>query len=74
LAGVIAWSASDPGRSGDSKAGCISVTVPGSTGGSFLHECGGAAKATCRNAFTHGDRVSLLIRPQCRLAGLAARP
>jgi hypothetical protein len=69
--GAIVWSAFNPGGSGTSKNGCISVTLPSSTGGSLIHECGAAAKTTCRNAFTHGDRISLLTRPQCRLAGLA---
>ena len=70
LAGGIVWSAFNPGGY-TSKAGCISVTLPSSTGGSLLHQCGAAAKATCRSAFTRGDRLSLLARPQCRLAGLA---
>lgn len=71
VAGTIVWSAFDPGGSGTSKNGCISVTLASSTGGSTIHQCGAAAKATCRNAFTHGDRISLLTRPQCRLASLA---
>jgi hypothetical protein len=72
---VIAWAAFTPGsRYGSSKNGCITVTLPSSTGGAFVHECGGAAKATCRSAFTHTDRVSLLTRPQCRLAGLTSPP
>jgi hypothetical protein len=71
VAGAIVWSAFNPGGAGTSKNGCISVTLPGSTGGSLIHECGSAAKTTCRNAFAHADRISLLARPQCRLAGLA---
>jgi hypothetical protein len=69
--GAILWSAFNPGGYGTSKNGCISVTLASSTGGSTIHQCGATAKATCRNAFTHGDRLSLLTRPQCRLAGLA---
>jgi hypothetical protein len=68
--GGIVWSAFTPGGY-TSRAGCISVTLPSSTGGSLLHQCGATAKATCRRAFTHSDRISLLARPQCRLAGLA---
>jgi hypothetical protein len=71
VAGAIAWSAFNPGGSGTSKNGCISVTLPSSTGGSLIHECGSSARTTCRDAFAHTDRVSLLERPQCRLAGLA---
>ena len=71
LVGGIVWSAFDPGGSGGSKAGCIALTLPSSTGGSYLHQCGAAAKATCHSAFTHNDKISLLTRPQCRLAGLA---
>jgi hypothetical protein len=67
---AIVWAAFDPGGSGTSANGCIALTIPGSTGGSYLHQCGAAAKATCRNAYAHTDRVSLLIRPQCRLAGI----
>ncbi|HEY1918682.1 MAG TPA: hypothetical protein VGH27_24170 [Streptosporangiaceae bacterium] len=70
VVGTIVWSAFNPGGSGTSKNGCISVTLASSTGGSTIHQCGAAAKATCRNAFTHGDRISMLTRPQCRLAGL----
>jgi hypothetical protein len=70
VAGVIAWSAVSPGGYGSSRAGCITVTLPSSMGGALLHQCGRAAKATCHDAYTHGDRLSVLTRPQCRLAGL----
>jgi hypothetical protein len=70
VVGAIAWTALGPGGSGTSANGCIALTIPGSTGGSYLHQCGATAKATCRNAFAHTDRISLLIRPQCRRAGL----
>jgi hypothetical protein len=36
-----------------------------------VHQCGATAKATCRSAFAHDGKFSLLARPQCRLAGLA---
>src|SRR5256885_1421771 len=70
-AAVGVWAAISPGRYGQSGHGCINVTAPSSTGGSILHQCGTAARVTCRNAFAHTDRLALLIRPQCRLAGLA---
>jgi hypothetical protein len=70
-AGVIAWSAASPGGYGSSKDGCITVTLPSSTGGAVIHQCGAAARATCHGAFVHTDRLSMLTRPQCRLAGLA---
>ena len=75
IAGVIAWTAVSAGSYDSSRAGCVTVTVPSSTGGGLLHECGGAARAMCRGAFARRDRIALLARPQCRLAGLApARP
>lgn len=60
-----------PGRYGRSAHGCVSVTVPSSTGGGILHACGAAARAMCHTAFARHDRIALLTRPQCRLAGLA---
>lgn len=71
IAVIIGWTALSPGGYGSSRAGCVTVTVAGSTGGALLHACGADAKAMCRNAFARGDRISLLTRPQCRLAGLA---
>jgi hypothetical protein len=44
--------------------------MPSSTGGALLHDCGAAARAMCRNAFANTGKLSLLTRPQCRLAGL----
>ena len=67
---VVAWAALSPGSYGGSRAGCVTVTVPSSTGGGLLHACGGDAKAMCRHAFARTDKISLLTRPQCRLAGL----
>jgi len=68
---VVAWAAVSPGDYGGSRAGCVTVTVPSSTGGGLLHACGSDAKAMCRDAFARTDKISLLTRPQCRLAGLA---
>lgn len=65
------WAAVRPGTYGSSKNGCITVTLPSTTGGALLHQCGSAARATCRHAFSRVDKISMLTRPQCRLAGLA---
>ena len=68
--GLGTWSAVGPDSYGRSADGCVNVTVASSTGGATLHYCGQAAKSFCRSAYSHGDRVSLLARPQCELAGL----
>jgi hypothetical protein len=65
------WGVTDSGSYGKSGNGCVNVTEPSSTGGAILHECGQAARTLCRHAFAHGDKLSLLARPQCRQAGLA---
>jgi len=71
LAAVAVWAAVRPGPYGGSRDGCITVTVPSSTGGALLHQCGQSAKATCQRAYTGTDRLAALIRPQCRLAGIS---
>ena len=71
LGAVGAWAASSPGSYGRSQAGCITVSMPSTTGGALMHQCGAGARATCRSAFEHHDKIALLTRPQCRLAGLA---
>jgi hypothetical protein len=71
LAGVGGWAAISPGNYGSSTNGCITVTLPSSTGGALMHQCGPAAKATCEHAFASTGKVAALTRPQCRLAGLA---
>lgn len=70
LVGVGIWAAVRPGAYGSSGNGCVTVTMPSSTGGALIHECGQAAKTMCHRAFAATDKVSLLTRPQCRLAGL----
>ena len=67
---VASWSLVQPGGYGQSRSGCIAITIPSSMGGALLHECGLRARAMCRNAFTDDDWLSLLARPQCRTAGL----
>jgi hypothetical protein len=69
FAGVAAWSAVRPGAYGQSRAGCVTVTIPSSTGGALLHQCGARARTMCRSAFHRHDRLSLLIRSPCREAG-----
>jgi hypothetical protein len=74
IAGVAIWAAVRPGSYGQSRDGCVTVTSPSSTGGGLQHACGAAAVAMCRNAYAHNDRLSLLTRPQCRLAGILPPP
>jgi hypothetical protein len=74
LVGLGVWAAVRPGGYGQSRDGCVTVTAPSSTGGALLHACGADAKAMCRAAFARHDRLSLLTRPQCRLAGLLPGP
>ena len=70
LGGVAVWTAADPGGYGQSRAGCVTVTVPSSTGGALLHACGANARVMCERAFSQHGRLSALVRPQCRRAGL----
>jgi hypothetical protein len=74
LTGLGIWAAVRPGGYGQSHNGCVTVTAPSSTGGALQHACGADAKAMCQAAFTHDDQISLLTRPQCRLAGLGPAP
>jgi hypothetical protein len=74
LAAVAVWAAVRPGSYGSSKDGCITVTVPSSTGGGLLHQCGQSARVTCQRAYAGTDKISVLTRPQCRLAGIAPAP
>jgi hypothetical protein len=70
LAAVAVWAALRPGTYGSSKDGCITVTVPSSTGGALIHQCGASARSLCRRAYAGTDKESALTRPQCRLAGI----
>lgn len=72
LAGVGIWAAVKPGSYGGSRDGCITVTLPSTTGGALMHQCGAAARATCQHAFASTGKIAALIRPQCRLAGLGS--
>jgi len=72
FAGVAVLAAVHPGGYGQSRAGCVTVTIPSSTGGALLHACGAWARSLCRHALRDGDRMSRLIRPACRQAGLGS--
>jgi hypothetical protein len=74
LAGTGIWAAVKPGSYGSSRNGCVTVTLPSTTGGALIHQCGDGARAMCRRAFASTDRVAKLTRPQCRLAGLVPAP
>ena len=67
---VGVWSAVSHDSYATSANGCVSVTVPSTTGGGTIHYCGAQAKAFCRESFAKSDPVSLAARPQCDLAGL----
>jgi len=64
------WSAVSHDTYATSANGCVSVTVPSTTGGGTIHYCGTQAVTFCRGAFANSDAVSLAARPQCVLAGL----
>jgi hypothetical protein len=70
LAGVGIWSSVNQGSYGSSRDGCVNLTVVSSTGGAVIHDCGSKARALCRSAFSHTDKLSRLTQPQYRLAGL----
>jgi predicted small integral membrane protein len=70
LAAVAVWAAVRPGTYGSSKDGCITVTIPGTTGGQLIHQCGADARSLCKRAYAGTDKASALTRPQCRLAGI----
>ena len=69
-AAIGIWSAVSSDSYGTSANGCVSLTVPSSTGAGSLHYCGAQAKAFCRSSFAKSDPVSLAARSQCDLAGL----
>ena len=67
---VAVWAVVDPGRYSSSGDGCVTLTVPNSTGGALIHACGDQARILCRAAFTSADRIALLTRTQCEIGGL----
>ncbi len=70
LAAVATWAAVRPGSYDVSRNGCISVNLPGPMGGNIVHQCGNAARNTCRQAYAASDQTSRLYQAQCRLAGI----
>jgi hypothetical protein len=70
IGGVGVWGATHSDTYGPSRDGCVTVSVPSSTGGALLHDCGAGARALCRTAFAGHDKLALLTQQQCRLAGL----
>jgi hypothetical protein len=68
--GLIAWGVVAHDSYGPSAHGCVNLTVPSSTGGASVHYCGSQARSFCQVSFQSQDKVSLLARPQCVLAGL----
>jgi hypothetical protein len=71
LAGVGIWAAVRPGSYGASRNGCITVTVPSTTGGALLHACGQRARTVCHRAYAGDGPAPRLTTRQCRLAGIA---
>ncbi len=69
-AAVGIWSAVTSDPLATSANGCVSVTIPGSTGGELAHYCGAQAKSLCRQAFAGADSTSVAEQRQCDLAGL----
>jgi hypothetical protein len=53
-----------------SANGCVNFNIPNTMGGALIHYCGSQAAAYCRSAYASSDKLSLLARPQCELAGL----
>jgi hypothetical protein len=64
------WSAVSHDDYATSSNGCVSLTLPSTTGAGSLHYCGTQAETFCRGAFVNSDPVSLAARTQCDLAGL----
>jgi hypothetical protein len=69
-AAIGIWSAVSSDPLATSANGCVSVTIPGSTGGEIAHYCGAQAKALCRTAFAGTDPTAVAEQRQCDLAGL----
>lgn len=68
--GIGIWLAAVRGGDSDSHPGCVTLILASSTGGARLHQCGEPARTLCHSAYIDNDKIALLIRPQCRLAGL----
>ena len=70
VAATVLWSAVYPDAYSRARSGCVTVTIPGPTGGALLHGCGPRAQIMCHRAFIQHDQLSLLARLPCRGAGL----
>jgi len=64
------WSAVGSDQYGKSANGCVNFNIPNTMGGALIHYCGSQAVDYCRTAYASSDKLSLLGRPQCELAGL----
>ena len=69
-AAVGIWSAVSSDPLATSANGCVSVTIPSSTGGQIGHYCGAQAKSFCRRPSPTRTGLAVAARPQCDLAGL----
>ena len=67
---IAVWSGLSHDKYESSANGCVNMTIASTTGGGTLSYCGAKAKTFCASAFAGTDRISLLARPQCDLAGL----
>jgi hypothetical protein len=67
--GLAVWSLTHTASYQGSRAGCVNVVVPSTTGGGILHECGAAARGWCTTEFTRHDALARLAAPQCERAG-----
>jgi predicted metal-binding membrane protein len=64
------WSAVGSDQYSKSANGCVNFNIPNTMGGALIHYCGSQAVVYCRSAYASSDKLSLLGRPQCELAGL----
>jgi hypothetical protein len=64
------WSAVGSDQYSSSANGCVNFNIPNTMGGALIHYCGSQAVVYCRSAYASSDKLSLLARPQCELAGL----
>jgi hypothetical protein len=71
LIGLGVWGAFAPDSYSQSGHGCVSVTLPSTMGGQYIHHCGNAAKQFCQSSAVQGSgRIAVLSRRQCQIAGL----
>ncbi len=70
VAGVVVWSVSGFGSTGQSGGICVNVLVPNGTGSMLLHACGSQARALCHRSLTRQDEAATLTRAECELVGV----